>query len=175
MFPILETERLILREIVHEDASDIFAYFSNEDVVKHYGMQALEQVEQAEQLIEGFAKNFQGKRGMRWGITVKGENRLIGTIGFNLWVPAHKRAEVGYEIHPDFWRMGYASEALEKVVEYGFQKLGLTRIGATVYIENTASNQMLLKQGFEKEGTFRNYMYQDDCAHDVHIYAKVTL
>lgn len=162
MFPTLTTERLILREIVHEDAGDIFAYFSNEDVIKHYGMQALEDIEQAEQLIEGFTKGFQGKRSMRWGITIKGNNRLIGTIGFNLWVPVHRRAEVGYEIHPDFWRKGYASEELE-----------LTRIGATVYIENTASNEMLLKQGFEQEGTLRNYMYQDGYAHDVNIYAKI--
>lgn len=173
MFPILETKRLILREIVHEDAGDIFAYFSNEDVTKHYGMQALEHIEQAEQLIQGFTKGFQGKRSMRWGITIKGNNRLIGTIGFNLWVPVHRRAEAGYEIHPDFWRKGLASEALEKIVEYGFQELELTRIGATVYIENTASNEMLLKQGFEQEGTLRNYMYQDGYAHDVNIYAKV--
>ncbi|WP_042472724.1 GNAT family N-acetyltransferase [Bacillus ndiopicus] len=175
MIPTLATERLILRAIVQEDAGDIFAYFSNDDVTKHYGMQSFTSVEQAERLVEAFANNVRKKNGMRWGITKKDDSRLIGTIGFNLWSPAHKRAEVGYEIHPDFWRTGYASEALEKIVEYGFQNLELTRIGAVVFIENEASNQMLVKHGFEKEGVLRNYMYQNGQCHDVNIYSKLSV
>ncbi|KYG91888.1 acetyltransferase [[Bacillus] sp. KCTC 13219] len=175
MIPTLETERLILREISLKDAESIFAYFSNDDMTKHYGMQSFTNIGQAERLIEAFATNFQNKRGMRWGITIKGNHRLIGTIGFNLWSPVHKRAEVGFEIHPDFWRAGYASEGLQKIVEYGFRELGFTRIGAIVFVENEASNQLLTKQGFEKEGLLRNYMYQNGQPYYVNVYSKLTI
>ena len=173
MFPTLETERLILREVVLEDAENIYAYFSNEDVTKHYGMNAFTELSEAEALVQNFAKSFHNKRAIRWAIERKERAGLIGTIGFNLWQPLHKRAEIGYELHPDFWRLGYASEAIDRVVEYGFNELGLTRIGAVVYLENVASNQLLLKNGFELEGVLRNYMYQNDIAYDVNMFAKV--
>lgn len=172
MFPTLGTERLILREILPADVDVIYSIFSNEEVTKYYGLKTFEQLEQAENLISAFTTNFQSKRGMRWGIERKGIPGLIGTIGFNLWSPAHKRAEVGYDIHPNFWRAGYASEAVAKITEYGFKEMGLTRIGAIVFVENEGSSQLLLKQGFEKEGKLKNYIYQNDQAFDVHVFAK---
>ncbi|WP_143522615.1 GNAT family N-acetyltransferase, partial [Pseudomonas sp. 2822-17] len=71
-----------------------------------------------------------------------------------------RRAEIGYEIHPDFWRKGYTSEAVKEVISYGFEGLDLNRIGAVVFIENQASNQLLSKMGFQREGILRDYMYQ---------------
>lgn len=172
MFPLLETERLILREITAEDGQAIYRVFSNDDVTKHYGLTSFDDFQQAQKLIESFSANFQSKRGMRWGIELKGEKGLIGTIGFNLWSPVHKRAEIGYELHPDYWGAGYASEAVAKIVDYGFQHLQLKRIGAIVFIENAASNQLLLKQGFEKEGVLKKYMYQNGQEFDVTVFAK---
>ena len=173
MFPILETDRLILREILPEDAKAIYAIFSNEEVTKYYGLKTFEQLKQAEDLIAAFASNFQNNRGIRWGIERKGIQGLIGTIGFNLWSPAHKKAEIGYDIHPDYWRAGYASEAVGEIVDYGFQEMELTRIGAIVFLENEGSNQLLLKQGFEKEGILKKYLYQNDKAFDVNVFAKI--
>ncbi|MEK4425291.1 GNAT family N-acetyltransferase [Solibacillus sp. FSL K6-1523] len=173
MFPKLQTERLVLREIKLQDATQIYQVFSNDEVTKYYGLKTFNKLEQAEKVIEAFATSFQEKRGIRWGIELKGKAGLIGTIGFNLWSPAHRRAEVGYEVHPDFWRFGYTSEALTKIVEYGFQEMKLTRIGAVVFLENEASNQLLLKQGFEKEGQLKNYMYQNNKAHDVTMFSKI--
>ena len=173
MFPTLETERLRLREIFTEDQNAIYNIFSNEQVTRYYGLKTFDQMKQAEDLIAAFATNFQNKRGMRWGIERKDNPGLIGTIGFNLWSPAHKRAEIGYDIHPDYWRTGYASEAVNKIVEYGFKEMALTRIGATVFVENDASSQLLLRQGFEKEGTLKKYMYQNEQAFDVNVFAKL--
>ncbi|QOS89014.1 GNAT family N-acetyltransferase [Brevibacillus sp. JNUCC-41] len=64
----------------------------------------------------------------------------------------HKRAEIGYEIHPDHWRKGYTLEAASKVISYGFDEMNLTRIGAVVFIENEAPSTLLTKIGFQKEG-----------------------
>lgn len=171
MFPILETERLLLREIVSEDAQSIFDCFSNDDVTRYYGQDSLTSIEQAQQFVTFFTKNYSEKRGIRWGIERKGQEGLIGTIGFNAWSSKHRRAEIGYELHPQYWHNGFAKEAALKVISYGFNDLHLTRIGAVVFTENTASNGLLTKLGFEKEGLLRNYIYQTGVAHDTIAYS----
>ena len=87
------------------------------------------------------------------------------------WSLEHKRANISYALFPEKWGYGYASEAVDKVISYGFQELGLERIGAVVFVENEASNQLLIKLGFTKEGTLKNYMYQNDIPFDTNIYS----
>lgn len=171
VFPILETERLQLREIKKEDAQGIFACFSHDDVTRFYGQETLEHLEQAEAFVDFFAKNHREKRGIRWGIERKGTKGIIGTIGFNAWSPKHKRAEIGYEIHPNEWRKGYITEAVLQVIAYGFEEMDLTRIGAVVFIENEPSNKLLTKIGFQKEGILKEYMYQNGKPHDTYVYS----
>ncbi|PMC33894.1 GNAT family N-acetyltransferase [Bacillus sp. UMB0899] len=171
MFPILETDRLILREITRDDAEDIFSCFSDENVTRYYGQDTLKNIEQEESFVDFFANSYKEKKGIRWGIERKGTSGIIGTIGFNAWSPKHKRAEIGYEIHPKQWRKGYTTEALSKVIQYGFDELALTRLGAVVFIENEASNQLLSKIGFQKEGILRNYMYQNGEVYDTYVYS----
>jgi ribosomal-protein-alanine N-acetyltransferase len=173
MFPILETERLILREIVKDDAQDIFNCFSNNEVTRYYGQDTLTSIEQANQFVELFAKNYKKKQDIRWGIEIKGKERIIGTVGFNARSAKHKRAEIGYELHPQYWRKGYAIEAVSEVISYGFNDLNLTRIGAVVFIENTGSNELLTKLGFEKEGVLRNYIYQNGIPYDTNVYSLI--
>ena len=74
---------------------------------------------------------------------------MIGTVGFHLWSAAHQRAEIGYEIHPDYWRQGYTKEAVQKVIAYGFGDMNLNRIGAVV-LENEASSKLLIQLGFQQ-------------------------
>lgn len=171
MFPTLETERLILREISKNDAEGIFSCFSNENVTRYYGQETLDNIEQAEAFVDFFANSYKEKKGIRWGIEIKGNQGIIGTIGFNAWSPKHKRAEIGYEIHPEHWRKGYTFEAVSKVIQYGFDEFGLTRIGAVVFIDNEASNKLLTKAGFQKEGVLRDYMYQNGEAYDTYVYS----
>ncbi|KYG32257.1 GNAT family N-acetyltransferase [Alkalihalobacillus trypoxylicola] len=171
MFPTLETERLILREITKGDTNAIFTCFSNEFVTRFYGQETLLNIEQAEAMVNFFETNYKQKRGIRWGIEMKGYSEIIGTIGFNAWSPKHKRAEIGYEIHPDHWGKGYAFEALSKVIQHGFEEMRLTRIGAIVFIDNIASNKLLSKIGFRKEGILREYMYQNNQSYDTYVYS----
>lgn len=173
LFPILETERIRLREIKKEDANRIFSYFSSDEVTRYYGQDSFQKIEDAENLIELFHKNYSEKRGIRWGIECKKTNELIGTIGFHLWSPRHKRAEIGYDLHPDNWGHGYAQEAVAEILSYGFNVMELTRIGAVVFIENESSNKLLLKLGFEREGILKSYMYQDGVAYDTYVYSLI--
>lgn len=171
MFPIIETDRLILREITNDDAEGIFSIFSNELVTRYYGQNPLNKKEQAIALVDHFSKIYREKRGIRWGIERKGSEGIIGTIGFNNWSPNYKRAEIGYELHPDFWRKGYANEAIQGVLSYGFHHLDLNRIGAVVITANEASSSLLLKLGFQKEGILQQYIVQNGIAYDTFIYA----
>lgn len=171
MFPKLETERLVLREITMDDAEAIFSCFSNENVTQYYGQETLKNIKQAEEFVEFFSNSFKEKRGVRWGVERKGTQGLIGTIGFNAWSPKHKRAEIGYEIHPEQWKKGFAYEAIVKVIQYGLDELQLNRIGAVVFLDNEASNKLLTKVGFQKEGILKDYMYQNGEAHNTYIYS----
>jgi [ribosomal protein S5]-alanine N-acetyltransferase len=165
-FPILETKRLKLIEITHQHVESIFEVLSLEEVTRFYGTNRFTLPAEASKLIDMFQKNFQEKRGIRWGIKIKENQRIIGTVGLNALHMNNKRAEIGYELHPSFWRMGYASEAIKEVLSFSFNHLNLFRIGAVVFPENEASIHLLLKQGFTKEGVLRGYIQQNDAFHD---------
>jgi len=171
MFPVFETERLVLRELVEEDAQYILNCFSNDEVLRFYGQKPLTSIEQVKQIIGNFSRSFKEKSGVKWGIELKETGTIIGTIGIQEWSIEHKRANISYALFPENWGKGYASEAIDKVISYGFQELGLERIGAVVFIENEASNNLLTKIGFQKEGVLKNYMYQNSVAHDTNIYS----
>ncbi|MEH6941315.1 GNAT family N-acetyltransferase [Bacillus sp. JJ722] len=173
MFPILETERLVLREITNKDVEAVFSCFSNENVTRYYGQEPLQNIKQAEKLVDLFSQNYNEQKGIRWGIERKETKGIIGTIGFNGWSPKHKRAELGYEIHPDYWRKGYTSEAVAEIITYGLKVMELNRIGAVVFIDNEASNNLLIKFGFQKEGVLRKYMFQNGKAHDTNVYSFI--
>jgi len=171
MFPKLETKRLVLRELVEDDAQDILNCFSNEDVLRFYGQKPLTSKEQVKQIIRNFSRQFKEKSGIKWGIELKESRTIIGSIGLQEWSLEHKRANISYALFPEKWGRGYASEAVDKVISCGFQELGLERIGAIVFVENIASNQLLTKLGFTKEGTLKKYMYQNDIVYDTNIYS----
>ncbi|WP_375090278.1 GNAT family N-acetyltransferase [Peribacillus sp. RS7] len=171
MFPVLNTERLRLREIRESDAEALFQCLSKDEVTCFYGQDSLETVGQAQDIVATFAKNYLEKRAIRWGIERIDTQELIGTIGFHAHSPKYRRVEIGYEIHPAHWRKGFASEALKEIIAYGFNNLDLTRIGAVVFLENQPSSDLLVKLGFIQEGILRSYIYQNGVPHDTYVYS----
>ena len=166
VFPKLETDRLILKEIEVENATSIFNIFSNEEVMKYYGQFPMKSIEEAENLIAMFDENFKNGKGIRWGILLKEESKIIGTCGYHNWNKRHSRAEIGYELSMDAWGKGYITEAVKAIIDYGYEIMYLNRIEAVVYPENKASMRSLINQGFKKEGLLEEYaffrnVYQD--------------
>ncbi|MDR7076241.1 ribosomal-protein-alanine N-acetyltransferase [Neobacillus niacini] len=168
-FSSLETERLKLIKITQTHAESIFGILSLDEVTKFYGTDRFTSIEDAKKLIEVFQKNFYEKRAIRWGMVLKENNKLIGTLGLNGLQLKNKKAEIGYELHPSYWRMGYTSEAIKEVLRYTYLNLELHRIGAVVYLENQASINLLEKLGFSKEGVLRDYLYQNNRYHTTHM------
>ncbi|RDI36650.1 GNAT family N-acetyltransferase [Falsibacillus pallidus] len=154
-FMEIETPRLKLRKIYREDAPSLFKIFSMDEVTKFYDVDPFKSEEEAERLIEKLHLNFELKKQIRWAIILKEKNEFIGTIGYHEMEPEHFKAEIGYDLHPDHWGKGLMTEAINKVVNFGFDKLGFNRIEAVYHSLNEASKRVLHKNGFQYEGTLR--------------------
>lgn len=170
-FPTLETDRLELIQLNQTHAPHLFKQFSDPKVLRYYGMDPLKTMEQAEKMIENMNNGYTEKRSMRWGIQLKETGEFAGTIGLNnlqLW---SRKCEVGYDLYTDYWGKGYVSEALQEVLNYCFNELELSRVGAVTFPDNEASWKLLLKAGFEKEGLLSNYIFQGGENHDAFVFS----
>ncbi|MCP1494861.1 ribosomal-protein-alanine N-acetyltransferase [Peribacillus frigoritolerans] len=170
-FKELETERLHLIEIGHHHAESLFEILSKDEVTKYDGMESLTIVEDARRLIDSFKSAYINKRGMRWGVILKDSGKFIGTVGLHQLSLANKRAEIGYEIHPEYWRKHFTSEAVNEVLRYCFEELRLNRIAALTFKDNIASRNLLKKFGFKEEGSLRSYLFLRDQSHDALVFS----
>lgn len=150
-FSPLETSRLLLREVLDTDAHSIFFLRSDPTV------NALVKRSQPKNLQEALTfiqqTNAKQKAGeiAYWGIQKKGEGGLIGTICLWNFSTDRRRAEVGYDLHPAVHRQGIMSEALDCVMDYGWNHLALNSIESYTQFNNEASVRLLLGHGFVLE------------------------
>lgn len=156
--PVLETERLILRRMSTADAREVFDLFSDAAVTKDVGIEPFAEIRQAEQLIYFMNRLFEEKKAFRWGIIKKDDHTLIGTCGFNGWEMSRgARGEIGYDLKKRYWRQGYMTEAITRVIQFGFITAGLHRIEAFTNLDAFPSIQFLQRMGFTEEGVLRGY------------------
>lgn len=160
-FPTLETERLILHQLLREDTDFVFQHFSNPAVTEY---------SQTEEIVQFYAEPME-KTHKRWILLRKSDQQPIGTVGYHKWVKRYCRAEIGYDLSPDFWRQGHMSEALRVVLSHGFERMGVNRVDALIYVKNDRSIQQLQKLGFKQEGLLRDYFYLDVKFYDHYIFA----
>ncbi len=172
-FPVLETERLFLREMMYEDSPDILSYLSDTEVMKYYGMAPFKNIDEAREEISWYKEIYSLGSGIRWGITIKGSSTIIGSCGFHDWNKRHFRAEIGVELSRNYWRTGIMSEALTEILSYGFHHMGLKRIQALIEPENEASQKLFEKMGFQKEGLLRSYEFTVGKFDDLYMFAKI--
>ncbi|ATP42269.1 N-acetyltransferase [Solibacillus sp. R5-41] len=170
-FPLLETERLVLREITIEDASSILNYLSDKEVMKYYGLEPFQSVNDALDEISWYQSIFSNKTGVRWGITVKDQQELVGSCGFLNVDAQHARADIGFELNQSFWGRGIASETLKPIITYGFKQLKLQRIQALIEPANIASQKLVERHGFVREGLLRSYEYTCGKFDDLYMYS----
>lgn len=166
-FPTLQTERLILREIITTDAEGVFVIRGNYEVTKYNSGAAYTEIAQAENLIEGITEEYHAQKALRWGITGKADDCVIGMVGFNYWNQTDNRASVGFDLAQAYWRRGFMREALRSILNFGFINVGLHRIEADASIYNIASIELLKSIGFQQEGIQRDQYYEDDTYHDL--------
>lgn len=96
----------------------------------------------------------------------------MGWCGYHTWILKHHRAEIGYGLYrEEDRRKGLMSEALEAVLQYGFEEMDLNRVEALTSYENEASIASLIKFGFREEGILKGHYYVDGLAEDSVMYA----
>ena len=170
-FPNLETNRLLLRRLDNNDVNEILKMRSDAETMKYIPRPLVKNNEEALELIAKIDSGIENNEGINWAITEKGSPKLIGIIGYYRTKPEHYRSEIGYMLLPEFHGKGFASEAIEIAVQFGFNEMKLHSIEAVLDPENKASERVLQKNGFIKEGHFKEHEYYDGRFLDSLIYS----
>src|SRR5207253_2063108 len=119
----LETERLVLRKMRIDDADDMFAYASDPEVAEHVSWYPHGSVDESRRMLTATLERYARGQIAGWAITLRGEDRLVGTGGFATWEVAHDRAEIGYSLARGLWNRGYMTEAVGAIVRFGFERM----------------------------------------------------
>ena len=170
-FPILETDRLILRQVTKDDANSLLKYLSDKDVMRYVGLEPFKSIDDALDEISWYKSMLEKRTGIRWGITLKDQGEVIGSCGFLNVVSQHYRSEIGVELSREHWGKGIASEAFEAVIRYGFEQMNLQRIEALIEPPNIPSQKLAERQGFIREGLLRSYEYTCGKFDDLYMYS----
>jgi RimJ/RimL family protein N-acetyltransferase len=172
-FPILTTEKLKLRQIMREDVHEIFFLRSDKDVLKYLDRDPATSIQDAYQWIDMITDSLKKNDVVTWGVTMRNENKLIGTITFWNIRKEHFRAEIGYTLHPAFQKQGLMQEAMTKVLDYGFNKLNLHSVEANVNPGNAASIRLLEKNNFKREAYFKESWFYNGRFIDSAVYSLI--
>src|SRR4029077_10272973 len=108
-----------------------------------------------------------------FAIQIREEPRLIGIIRIGVRSAEHQQGDLGYAVHPDHWGKGIATEALRRILEFGFEDLLLERIWATADVRNVASWRVMEKAGMEREGLMRHHLLLRGAWRDSVLYARI--
>lgn len=146
--PTLETERLILKKISRNYLDDVYEYRSDPAVSKYLLWNPEKNKDVTLCYIEYIEELYQKGKFFDFGIFLKSNGKLIGTVGFTT-INLHKNtASVGYVLNSKYWGQGIAKEALDKLIDFGFSSLEFDALYAKFMEENTASKRVLEKCGF---------------------------
>ena len=172
-FPNLESDRLLLRRIVERDAQEIFALRSDAENMKYIPRPLVKNLEEAIEHLAKIDSGIENNEAINWAITLKGNSKLLGIIGFYRTKHEHYRSEIGYMLLPEIHGKGIASEAVEVVTKFGFNEMKLHSIEAVIDPRNGASEKVLQKNGFVKEAHFKENEFFEGKFLDSVIYSKL--
>ncbi len=150
-FPEINTERLFLRKIEESDAEVILFLRSDKMINKFIERpehRKTKNISDAIKFIKETKTGIDNNTFISWGITIKTESKIIGTICLWNFSQDNKTAEVGYDLHPEFQGKGIMSEALKGIIDFGFTILKINRIEAFTHNKNKDSKKLLIKNGF---------------------------
>ena len=173
-FPILHTDRLTLRACTQADVNEVFMMRSDPRILKYLVNPPATKLEEAAAFIDKLIGFQEQNESINWGISLKGCDKIIGTICYWNIAKAHHRAELGYVLISEYWGNGYMHEAITAVIQYGFKTMKLHSIGAYVNPDNEASIKSLERSGFVREAYFKeDYLYNGQFI-DTAVYSLLT-
>lgn len=165
----LKTDRLTLQPFQKKDASRIKDLANNKELATILGLPHPYELEHAEEWIAIQPEQIQ--EGLEYPLTIvtKNENQIIGTITLRI-DKNNNKGELGYWIGRDFWGNGFATEAVNRMIEFGFNHLNLNKVWASAISRNKASTIVLKKAGLQKEGRLKQNRLLQNKYEDVDLY-----
>ncbi|MFT5779110.1 MAG: ribosomal-protein-alanine N-acetyltransferase [Crocinitomicaceae bacterium] len=156
----ITSKRLKIRFVQPSDLDEIHELHSLPETDEFNTLGIPESLEETKTLLEAWVSlnKFADLKNYKLTIVDNSSNSFIGLFGLTLWGGKHRRGEVWYKIHSDHWGKGYATEALNLILDYGFNELNLHRIQAGCAIENIGSIKVLEKVGMIREGQGRQVL-----------------
>lgn len=151
---ILQTERLVLREFVEEDAEDFYVLGSDPEIVRYTQDPGggFRDLDHAREILISHPMADYARHGFgRWACCLREDGALIGFAGLK-YLEELREVDLGYRLIPEHWGRGLATEVCRPVLRYGFDTLGLDRIIALVHPDNAASIRVLEKLGMQRDG-----------------------
>jgi len=168
--PVIRTERLTLRPFRLEDAGEVRRLAGSKAIADTTArVPHPYEAGMAEEWIRTHGRLFRRRKAVIYAVTRTDTGRLIGAIGLELHM-ASERAELGYWIGRRYWNRGYATEAAEAMLMYGFAELGLNRIYAHHFKRNPSSGRVMRKIGMKREGLLREHFKKGDGFEDLVFY-----
>lgn len=168
-FPKIESKNLILRRVLESDCKIILYLRSDEEINKFIERpehRKTKTIEEAKKFILQINENLETNKSITWGITLKNEPKIIGTICLWNFSEDNKTAEIGYDLEPKFQGKGIMSESLQSVLEYGFKNLNLDIIEAYTHQKNENSKALLERNNFKlilekkDDGNLNNVVFE---------------
>ncbi len=172
-FQNLESNRLLLRQITADDVNEIFALRSNAETMKYIPRPLVTNNEEAMEHIKMIQDKIEKNEGINWAITIKGNTKLIGIIGHYRMKWEHFRSEIGYMLLPEYHGKGITTEAIQLMIDYGFNQMNMHSLEGIIDPANTASARVLEKNGFVKEAHFIENEFFDGKFLDSVVYSLV--
>lgn len=160
-FPYIETEDLIIRRMTEQDTDALFAVCSNRHVFQYIPeFLYTEDKEALGAFLSRLGQYFLERRWIIAGVCLRGRpDQVIGTAEMFDYCEDVNAVEIGYRLGESFWGRGIGGKVVRAMTGYLFEEIGINRIQATVFPENTRSKSILLKNGFQKEGLLRQASY----------------
>lgn len=160
-FPTLDTARLRLRALAVADIPEIVALLAEPTIAEMtlhipHPYHAADAVHWLNTAYHGFANHQQ----YVFGIEQRATAQFVGGIGLTL-LSRFDRAEAGYWMGRPFWGQGFATEALQALLQFGFDDLQLHQIVATHLPQNPASGRVMQKAGMRREAELRQHAHRD--------------
>ena len=167
-FPTLETERLILRQFVESDSTELKQLASAKEIAEGTFVPHPYEEGFAEEFIQSQFRDYKKGSLINFAVEIKEMNLLAGSIGISINRKLN-HGEIGFWIGVPHWGNGYCTEAARAVLEYGFEVQGLDRIYAFHFFGNEASGKVLEKIGMKYEGMKKNeYWHMGELKDTVH-------
>jgi ribosomal-protein-alanine N-acetyltransferase len=154
---ILETKRLILREILEEDIEGMYDLDSDPLVHRYLGNNPINNREEAKAIIANVRKQYDENGIGRWALIDKLTKEFIGWSGLKYEKQVRQEMhyyDIGYRLRRKFWGKGIATESALAALKYGFEVMNLAEIYGGAHIENIASNKILNNIGLKFIETF---------------------